>query len=101
MSPDHTRLSSALSKIQGVTVAVVNIVYDKAIPVVKGFGHLLPSAENPGVLGIIYDSSSFPQLDSKTNISTRFSVSWNRFMLPVHYLIKSLCCLTIYASIDY
>ncbi|EDV20923.1 uncharacterized protein TRIADDRAFT_31028 [Trichoplax adhaerens] len=74
LSSQHPTLSSKLSKIESITVAVVNLIYDEAIPAVNGFGHLVPSIESPGILGIIYDSCGFPQLDSKTKSSTRFSV---------------------------
>lgn len=29
----------------------------------QGFGHLVPSSEDPGVLGIVYDSVAFPEQD--------------------------------------
>uniref|UniRef100_A0A452VHP4 Protoporphyrinogen oxidase n=1 Tax=Ursus maritimus TaxID=29073 RepID=A0A452VHP4_URSMA len=43
-------LARALSAIAAVSVAV-------------GFGHLVPSSEDPGVLGIVYDSVAFPEQD--------------------------------------
>ncbi|KAB1260157.1 Protoporphyrinogen oxidase [Camelus dromedarius] len=43
-------LARALSTITAVSVAV-------------GFGHLVPSSEDPGILGIVYDSVAFPEHD--------------------------------------
>lgn len=34
-----------------------------SLPFVQGFGHLVPSSEDPGVLGIVYDSVAFPEQD--------------------------------------
>ncbi|XP_047695932.1 protoporphyrinogen oxidase isoform X3 [Prionailurus viverrinus] len=82
-------LARALSAITAVSVAVVNLQYRGArLPVQvavtqereawaqpepllpdpvssspQGFGHLVPSSEDPGVLGIVYDSVAFPEQD--------------------------------------
>ena len=41
----------------------------------QGFGHLLPSFEDGPMLGVIYDSCTFPQHDRTDKPSTRFTVS--------------------------
>lgn len=83
-------LAHALSAITAVSVVVVNLQYRGArLPVqvgvarrneppqahpqpffphsvssfLQGFGHLVPSSEDPGVLGIVYDSVAFPEQD--------------------------------------
>uniref|UniRef100_A0A2K5I944 Protoporphyrinogen oxidase n=1 Tax=Colobus angolensis palliatus TaxID=336983 RepID=A0A2K5I944_COLAP len=56
-------LARALSAITAVSVAVVNLQYRGAHLPVQGFGHLVPSSEDPGVLGIVYDSVAFPEQD--------------------------------------
>ncbi|XP_011922926.1 PREDICTED: protoporphyrinogen oxidase isoform X8 [Cercocebus atys] len=56
-------LARALSAITAVSVAVVNLQYQGAHLPVQGFGHLVPSSEDPGVLGIVYDSVAFPEQD--------------------------------------
>ncbi|XP_026904197.1 protoporphyrinogen oxidase isoform X4 [Acinonyx jubatus] len=56
-------LARALSAITAVSVAVVNLQYRGARLPVQGFGHLVPSSEDPGVLGIVYDSVAFPEQD--------------------------------------
>lgn len=32
----------------------------------QGFGHLVPSSEDPVVLGIVYDSIAFPEQDGNS-----------------------------------
>ncbi|XP_030637492.1 protoporphyrinogen oxidase [Chanos chanos] len=54
-------LSELLRGISSVTVAVVNLEYEGSILPVTGFGHLVPSSEDRGLLGIVYDSVPFPQ----------------------------------------
>ncbi|XP_066227396.1 protoporphyrinogen oxidase isoform X2 [Saccopteryx leptura] len=56
-------LACVLSTISAVSVAVVNLQYRGAHLPVQGFGHLVPSSEDPGVLGIVYDSVAFPEQD--------------------------------------
>lgn len=56
-------LAHILSTIQAVSVAVVNLQYKGACLPVQGFGHLVPSSEDPTVLGIVYDSVAFPEQD--------------------------------------
>lgn len=56
-------LARVLSTIPAVSVAVVNLQYLGARLPVQGFGHLVPSSENPCVLGIVYDSVAFPEQD--------------------------------------
>ncbi|XP_004716590.1 protoporphyrinogen oxidase isoform X1 [Echinops telfairi] len=56
-------LARALCAIPAVSVAVVNLQYHGASLPVQGFGHLVPSSEDPGVLGIVYDSVAFPEQD--------------------------------------
>ncbi|XP_053464142.1 protoporphyrinogen oxidase isoform X4 [Nycticebus coucang] len=56
-------LACALSTITAVSVAVVNLQYRGACLPVQGFGHLVPSSEDPGILGIVYDSVAFPEQD--------------------------------------
>ncbi|XP_006777870.2 PREDICTED: protoporphyrinogen oxidase-like, partial [Myotis davidii] len=56
-------LARILGTIHAVSVAVVNLQYRGAQLPVQGFGHLVPSSEDPGVLGIVYDSVAFPEQD--------------------------------------
>ncbi|XP_040595307.1 protoporphyrinogen oxidase isoform X3 [Mesocricetus auratus] len=56
-------LAHVLGTITSVSVAVVNLQYQGACLPVQGFGHLVPSSEDPTVLGIVYDSVAFPEQD--------------------------------------
>ncbi|XP_051003808.1 protoporphyrinogen oxidase isoform X6 [Acomys russatus] len=56
-------LAHVLNTITAVSVAVVNLQYKGACLPVQGFGHLVPSSEDPTVLGIVYDSVAFPEQD--------------------------------------
>ncbi|XP_026149388.1 protoporphyrinogen oxidase isoform X2 [Mastacembelus armatus] len=67
-------LIQELQDISTVTVAVVNLEYDGSILPVTGFGHLVPSSEDRGLLGVVYDSVFFPQHNRPTGQSTRLTV---------------------------
>ncbi|NXU49634.1 PPOX oxidase, partial [Turnix velox] len=54
-------LAKELRLIPTVSVAVVNLQYKGVTLPVTGFGHLVPSWEDPALLGIVYDSVAFPQ----------------------------------------
>ncbi|PVD18355.1 hypothetical protein C0Q70_20904 [Pomacea canaliculata] len=70
----YVELRSALQSIPAVSVYVVNLEYPGEHIPVQGFGHLLPSSENPYVLGIVYDSCTFPEHNRKDKPSTRLTV---------------------------
>ncbi|XP_021356293.1 protoporphyrinogen oxidase-like [Mizuhopecten yessoensis] len=60
---EHSELAEELEAIPAVSVIVVNLEYPIESPV-KGFGHLLPSCEDRPILGVVYDSCTFPEHDS-------------------------------------
>lgn len=67
-------LSTQLRDISTVTVAVVNLEFQGSVLPVEGFGHLVPSTEDKGVLGVVYDSVPFPQHNSPEGVTTRVTV---------------------------
>ncbi|XP_039905899.1 uncharacterized protein LOC120745246 [Simochromis diagramma] len=67
-------LTQQLQDISSVTVAVVNLEYDGSILPVMGFGHLVPSSEDRGLLGVVYDSVPFPQHNRPDGQTTRLTV---------------------------
>uniref|UniRef100_A0A667YEP0 Protoporphyrinogen oxidase n=1 Tax=Myripristis murdjan TaxID=586833 RepID=A0A667YEP0_9TELE len=67
-------LIQQLQDISTVTVAVVNLEYEGSILPVMGFGHLVPSSEDRGLLGVVYDSVPFPQHNAPNGESTRLTV---------------------------
>jgi len=70
---EHPKLSSLLNVIHFVSVAVVSLQYKTNVINIQGFGHLIPSHESPGVLGVLYESCVFPQHDG-SEYSTRLTV---------------------------
>ncbi|XP_026228921.1 protoporphyrinogen oxidase [Anabas testudineus] len=67
-------LIQELQDIFTATVAVVNLEYDGSILPVTGFGHLIPSSEDRGLLGVVYDSVFFPQHNRPNGQTTRLTV---------------------------
>lgn len=67
-------LIQQLQDIATVTVAVVNLEYEGSILPVTGFGHLVPSSEDRGLLGVVYDSVPFPEHNRPTGETTRLTV---------------------------
>lgn len=74
LPPSCEPLVRLLQQVTTVTVAVVSLEYEGSVLPVQGFGHLLPSSEDPGVLGVVYDSVFFPQHNSPERESTRLTV---------------------------
>ncbi|XP_014118111.1 PREDICTED: protoporphyrinogen oxidase [Pseudopodoces humilis] len=60
---DAEPLARELGAISAASVAVVNLQYRGVALPVTGFGHLVPSSEDPALLGIVYDSVAFPEHD--------------------------------------
>ncbi|NWU29416.1 PPOX oxidase, partial [Dyaphorophyia castanea] len=91
LPPEAEPLARELRRIPAASVAVVNLQYEgaalpvtvRAVPAAvpdpqecpqppggdpspappPGFGHLVPSSEDPALLGIVYDSVAFPEHD--------------------------------------
>uniref|UniRef100_A0A8D1KSK8 Protoporphyrinogen oxidase n=1 Tax=Sus scrofa TaxID=9823 RepID=A0A8D1KSK8_PIG len=79
LPPEAAPLAHALSTINAVSVAVVNLQYRGARLPVQGFGHLVPSSEDPVILGIVYDSVAFPEQDgspSGLRVTVMLGGSW-------------------------
>ncbi|XP_058716341.1 protoporphyrinogen oxidase isoform X3 [Poecile atricapillus] len=63
LAADAEPLARELGDIEAASVAVVNLEYRGVALPVTGFGHLVPSSEDPALLGIVYDSVAFPEHD--------------------------------------
>ncbi|XP_012673464.1 protoporphyrinogen oxidase [Clupea harengus] len=74
LPPTAQPMSQQLREIASVTVAVVNLEYEGSVLPVTGFGHLVPSSEDSGLLGVVYDSVPFPQHNRTGVPSTRLTV---------------------------
>lgn len=71
---EHEELSEELGHIDYVDVALVSLEFKDVKLDMEGFGCLIPSSENPAVLGITFDSCIFPDFSTKEYPSTRLSV---------------------------
>merc|ERR1712012_462283 len=68
-------LSSLLSLIPFVNVALVNIQYRGKVLDHQGFGFLVPSSQPDPILGCIYDSCTFPQ-GNRTIFTVMMGGAW-------------------------
>lgn len=66
-------LSEKLQVIPSASVATINVGYRKFLLKQPGFGHLIPHSENEDVLGIVWDSSVFPE-QNQSKAETRLTV---------------------------
>lgn len=66
-------LSALLRQIEATTVAAVHLGYRHSVLKEKGFGYLIPSREKEKILGVVFDSSVFPQQSSSPD-ETRLTV---------------------------
>ncbi len=57
-------MAQPLRNLPSASVAIVNLGYKQKLLPYEGFGHLIPSVEQDPVLGIVWDSSLFPQQNS-------------------------------------
>ncbi|KAL4229963.1 hypothetical protein ACF0H5_010354 [Mactra antiquata] len=74
LADKHEDLRSFLKNIPAVDTVVACFEFDEEIKMRPGFGHLTPSFVNSCVLGVIYDSCTFPEHDRPDKKSTRFTV---------------------------
>lgn len=54
-------IASQLAKIESASVAVVSMGWKENVLPLSGFGYLVPSKEKEDVLGVVWDSSVFPE----------------------------------------
>lgn len=61
IASDYPVMKSLLSSVSSTSVAVINLGYRTAVLKQEGFGYLVPSREKQKLLGVVWDSSAFPQ----------------------------------------
>jgi oxygen-dependent protoporphyrinogen oxidase len=71
--PHAPELRDLLLGIRTVPVAVVNVGYRRKVLAREGFGYLVPPSAKENILGVIWDSSAFPQ-QNHACIETRLTV---------------------------
>ncbi|KAH3794896.1 protoporphyrinogen oxidase-like [Dreissena polymorpha] len=75
LNQEQQNLKENLSKISAVNAVVVCVEFDgQVVPPTPGFGHLLPSSEDKAVLGVIYDSCTFPTHDRTDRPGSRYTI---------------------------
>ncbi|BFZ00355.1 hypothetical protein BsWGS_03394 [Bradybaena similaris] len=87
-------LKEKLSTLESVNVIVVNLEYKDDVLSVKGFGHLLPSSEGGPLLGMVYDSCTFPEQGRKgcpnsTRLTVMMGGAWYDKLLTSKGLLPS------------
>lgn len=70
LNDEHQALKKELNQIKGVDVGVINLVYKNAKLPVDGFGFLVPKLGDLPVLGVVFDSCSFPPPNQDLTILT-------------------------------
>nr|CAG4651846.1 EOG090X06SP [Triops cancriformis] len=75
LAQEHPVLAKNLGSIPAVTVGLVNLEWDGLRLQEEAFGFLVPSSQKLPVLGIVYDSCSFPQ-DNKTILTVMMGGKW-------------------------
>lgn len=64
-----SQLAEQLKSIEHASVYVVNITYASSVSVEPGFGLLFPTSEGVEILGITFDSHSFPSQSPETRLT--------------------------------
>ncbi|EAL61376.1 protoporphyrinogen oxidase [Dictyostelium discoideum AX4] len=67
-----SKLYQLLQSVNYTSIAVINLIYKSNKNVVKiisdkGFGYLVPSKENQSVIGVCFDSNTFPEFVNNNN----------------------------------
>lgn len=61
IGPEHPAIRSLLNGIPSASIAVINLGYETPVLNREGFGYLIPSKEKQNLLGVVWDSSAFPE----------------------------------------
>ncbi|KAF0688213.1 Aste57867_20083 [Aphanomyces stellatus] len=71
---DAPAVVAHLERLHFTSMGIVTLGFDRNLIANPGFGYLVPTCEKQPVLGVIYDSCSFPEQNKTTTPSTRLSV---------------------------
>lgn len=66
-------LTLLLKEIEAVSIASVHLGYNHPVLKREGFGYLIPKKEGESILGVVFDSSVFPE-QNKSSKETRLTV---------------------------
>lgn len=85
IAPIDHEFSLRLAEIPMASLAVVNLGYHRSVLPKQGFGYLVPTSEKENILGVVWDSSVFPQQNHMPE-ETRLTVMMGGAHLP--HLVK-------------
>lgn len=89
IQPISPKLCSLLSSIPYVSVGIVNLEFPGHQVEEPGFGYLVPSSESNHVLGVIYDTCTFPQGD-RTILTVMMGGYWFKKLFGNNPSLESL-----------
>jgi len=87
LSKEHPEVAQLLNTFRSQSVTVVNLGYRKPVLNREGFGYLIPSLENEEILGVVFDSSVFPDQSTGTRLTVMIRGQVNN---PVDVAMRSL-----------
>lgn len=88
LAPHDKVAANTLSSIEYASLVVVNIGYQSSVLKKQGFGYLIPSKEGEDLLGVLWDSSIFPQQNRFSN-ETRLTVMLGGMHKPDIYSMNN------------
>lgn len=75
IQPHHCKAAKILMHIPSMSIAVVGLGYKQKVLSLEGFGYLIPSKEKENILGMIWDSSVFPEnINEKTQLTVMIGI---------------------------
>ena len=73
LKPLNSKFSTLLDQIPSTSVGIACFGWNQKVLSKKGFGYLIPSAEREKILGVLWDSSAFPE-QNRSPTQTRLTV---------------------------
>lgn len=65
LKPHEPLLSHELINVYSQGIVIVNVGYDTGVLPVEGFGYLTSTYSNEDILGVVFDSSVFPEMNTQ------------------------------------
>jgi oxygen-dependent protoporphyrinogen oxidase len=87
LSKEHPAIAHQLSSFESESITVVNLGFHNRILAQEGFGYLIPRLENEDILGVVFDSSVFPEQGLGTRLTVMIKQQVEN---PVDVALRSL-----------
>lgn len=94
ISPHHPGLAKQLASIEYASLVTISLGYHSPVLKEQGFGYLIPGKEKEKILGMVWDSSAFPQQNQNPE-ETRITVMLGGSKNPETYALSNQECLTL------